>query len=224
MPVISRGLEGIIAAETRIGDVRGQEGQLIYCGYDINELAGKVSYEEVVHLLWHNRLPNQRELDKLTTALRAERELPQGVIDWLLAAPKNAAPIDIMRTVVSMLGCYPTARHDLDMPESHATAIKLVSQIGIIAAYFHRVRSGQDLPPIRKDLSEAAHFLWLMTGKEPSAEAVQTLDVAFVLHAEHGFNASTFTARVVASTLERYVFLRERGHRRAERAAARRRE
>jgi citrate synthase len=201
MPVISRGLEGIIAAETRIGDVRGQEGQLIYSGYDINELAGKVSYEEVVHLLWHNRLPNERELDKLTTALRAERELPQGVIDWILAAPKEAAPIDIMRTVVSMLGCYPTARHDLTMPESHATAIKLVSQIGVIAAYFHRVRTGQDLPPIRKDLSEAAHFLWLMTGKEPTAEATQTLDVAYVLHAEHGFNASTFTARVVASTL-----------------------
>jgi len=201
MPVISRGLEGIIAAETRIGDVRGQEGQLIYCGYDINELAGKVSYEEVVHLLWHNRLPNERELDKLTTALRAERELPQGVIDWILAAPKTAAPIDIMRTVVSMLGCYPTTRHDLAMPESHATAIQLVSQMGVVAAYFHRVRTGQDLPPIRKDLSEAAHFLWLMTGQEPSAEAAQTLDVAYVLHAEHGFNASTFTARVVASTL-----------------------
>jgi citrate synthase len=201
MPVISRGLEGIIAAETRIGDVRGQEGQLIYCGYDINELAGKVSYEEVVHLLWHNRLPNERELDKLTTALRAERELPQGVIDWILAAPKDAAPIDVMRTVVSMLGCYPTSRHDLAMPESHATAIKLVAQIGVVAAYFHRVRTGQDLPPIRKDLSEAAHFLWLMTGKQPSEEATQTLDVAYVLHAEHGFNASTFTARVVASTL-----------------------
>jgi citrate synthase len=201
MPVISRGLEGIIAAETRIGDVRGQEGQLIYSGYDINELAGKVSYEEVVHLLWHNRLPNERELDKLTTALRAERELPKGVIDWIMAAPKEAAPIDIMRTVVSMLGCYPTGRHDLAMPENHATAVQLVSQIGVIAAYFHRVRTGQDLPPIRKDLSEAAHFLWLMTGKEPTAEATQTLDVAYVLHAEHGFNASTFTARVVASTL-----------------------
>ena len=201
MAVISRGLEGIIAAETRIGDVRGDIGQLIYCGYDINELAGKVSYEEVVHLLWHNRLPTQKELDTLTTALRAERELPQGVIDWIKSAPKDAAPIDIMRTAVSMLGCYPTIRHDLDMPESHAIAIKLVAQIGIIAAYFHRARTGKDLPPIRKDLSEAAHFLWLMTGKEPGAEAIQTLDVAYVLHAEHGFNASTFTGRVVASTL-----------------------
>ena len=114
MPVIARGLEGIIAAETRIGDVRGDIGQLIYCGYDINELAGKVSYEEVVHLLWHNRLPTARELDALTTALRAERELPQGVIDFITAAPKTAAPIDIMRTVVSMLGVSDRSGHRSD--------------------------------------------------------------------------------------------------------------
>ena len=104
MPVVSRGLEGIIAAETQIGDVRGDIGQLIYRGYDINELAGKVSFEETVHLLWHGRLPRERELDSLTTALRAERELPQGVIDFIQKAPKTAAPIDIMRTGVSMLG------------------------------------------------------------------------------------------------------------------------
>ena len=201
MPVISRGLEGIVAAETRIGDVRGDIGQLIYFGYDINELAGKVSYEEVVHLLWHGRLPNQRELEKLTTALRAERELPEGVLDFIRNAPKTAAPIDVMRTAVSMLGCYPTVRHDLDMSENQAIAIKLVSQIGIVAAYFHRARLGLEFPPVRKDLSEAAHFLWLLNGEEPSPEAEQTLDVAYVLHAEHGFNASTFTARVVASTL-----------------------
>ena len=201
MPIISRGLEGIVAAETRIGDVRGDVGQLIYQGYDINELAGKVCYEEVVYLLWHGSLPNRMQLDSLTTALRAERELPQGVIDFLTAAPKTAAPIDIMRTAVSMLGCYPTGRHDLAVSENLANAIKLVSQIGIIAAYFHRARQGLALPPIRKDLSEAGHFLWLMTGEEPTADATATLDVAYVLHAEHGFNASTFTARVVASTM-----------------------
>ncbi|MHA3774607.1 citrate synthase [Verrucomicrobiota bacterium sgz303538] len=201
MPVISRGLEGIIAAETSIGDVRGDVGQLIYRGYDINELAGNVSYEEVVYLLWHGRLPNRGELEGLTTALRAERELPQGVVDFITSAPKDAAPIDIMRTAVSMLGCYKTVRHDLAMSESYAIAIKLVAQIGIVAAWFHRARSGQPLPPIRKDLGEAAHFLWLMTGEEPSEDAIRTLDVAYVLHAEHGFNASTFTARVVASTL-----------------------
>ncbi len=201
MSVISRGLEGIIAAETHIGDVRGDVGQLIYRGYDINELAGKVSYEEVVHLLWHGRLPTQSELAHLTAALRAERELPKGVIDFITNAPKDAAPIDIMRTAVSMLGCYRTIRHGLEMPENNQIAIKLVAQIGVIAAYFHRARSRQSLLPVRKDLGEAAHFLWLMTGKEPGEEATRTLDVAFVLHAEHGFNASTFTCRVVASTL-----------------------
>ena len=201
MALVSKGLEGVVAAETRLGEVKGAEGILFYCGYDINELAGKVSYEEVVYLLFHQRLPNRAELDQLTTALRAERELPQGVIDFLVGAPRSAKPIDIMRTVVSMLGCYDTLRHDLTMSEQMATAIKLVSQIGIIAAYFHRARQGLPLPPVRKDLSEAAHFLYLITGKEPTRQAERTLDVAYVLHAEHGFNASTFTARVVASTL-----------------------
>jgi citrate synthase len=201
MSVVSKGLEGIVAAETRLGEVRGAEGVLFYCGYDINELAGKVSYEEVVHLLYHQRLPNRAELDKLTTAMRAERELPQGVIDFLKTAPKTARPIDVMRTAVSMLGCYDQQRHDIDVGENLATAIRLVSQIGVIAAYFHRARQGLELPPVRKDLSEAAHFLYLMNGEVPSVEAEKTLDVAYVLHAEHGFNASTFTARVVASTL-----------------------
>ena len=201
MALVSKGLEGVVAAETRLGEVKGAEGILFYCGYDINELAGKVSFEEVVYLLFHNRLPNRAELDALTMALRAERELPQGVIDFLTSAPKTAKPIDIMRTAVSMLGCYDTLRHDLTMSAELATAVKLVSQTGIIAAYFHRSRQGLSLPPVRKDLGEAAHFLYLVNGEAPSKEAEQTLDVAYVLHAEHGFNASTFTARVVASTL-----------------------
>ena len=98
----------MVAAETQLGEVKGAEGVLFYCGYDINELAGKVSYEEVVYLLFHNRLPNRTQLEQHTTALRAERELPQGVIDFLVKAPKSAKPIDIMRTAVSMLGCYDT--------------------------------------------------------------------------------------------------------------------
>jgi citrate synthase len=201
MALVSKGLEGIIAAETRLGEVVGAEGRLYYCGYDINELAGRASYEEVIYLLFHQTLPNQTELEHLTTALRAERELPDGVVDYLKTAPKDAKPIDVMRTAVSMLGCYNTNRHDLDMSENLATAIKLCSQVSVIAAYFHRSRQGLDLPPVRKDLSEAAHFLYLMTGEEPTKEAEKTLDVAYVLHAEHGFNASTFTGRVVASTL-----------------------
>lgn len=201
MPVTSKGLEGIVAAETRIGDVRGEEGVLLYSGYDINELAGKASYEEVVFLLWNERLPNKSELQKLKTALAAERELPDGVIEFIKKAPKKALPIDVMRTAISMLGCYDTVRSEVAMDPLRQSAIKLVTQIGIITAYFHRARQGLDLPPIRKDLGEAAHFLYLLSGETPSQEAERTLDVAYVLHAEHGFNASTFTARVVSSTL-----------------------
>src|SRR5947207_3146597 len=171
MALVSKGLEGVVAAETRLGEVKGAEGILFYCGYDINEQAGRVSYEEVVYLLFYQRLPNRSELDELTTALRAERELPQGVVDFLTRAPREAKPIDIMRTAVSMLGCYDTMRHDLAMGELRAAAIKLVAQIGIIAAYFHRARQGLSLPPVRKDLSEAAHFLYLISGEDPSKEA-----------------------------------------------------
>jgi citrate synthase len=123
------------------------------------------------------------------------------VIEFLKSAPKTAKPIDIMRTAVSMLGCYDQKRHDIDVSENLANAIRLTSQIGVIAAYFHRARQGLNLPPVRKDLSEAAHFLYLMNGEVPSKDAERTLDIAYILHAEHGFNASTFTARVVASTL-----------------------
>ena len=201
MPVTARGLEGIVATETRIGDVRGGEGVLLYCGYDINELAGKVSYEEVVYLLWHDRLPNRLELDTLTRELRVSRALPKGVIDFIKKAPKKAQPIDIMRTAVSMLGCYDSPHPDDAIDRNRRIAIKLVAQIGVIAAYFHRARNGLSLPPVRNDLGEAAHFLYLITGEEPSLEAEKTLDMAYVLHAEHGLNASTFAARVTISTL-----------------------
>src|SRR6187431_1400395 len=112
MAVISRGLEGIIAAETRIGDVRGDIGQLIYCGYDINELAGKATYEEVVYLLYHNHLPNAKELTELKATLAGYRELPQGVIEMLTKLPKDCPPMHAIRTGVSALGCYDTVADD----------------------------------------------------------------------------------------------------------------
>ncbi len=202
MPVTAKGLEGIIANSTRISDVRGDIGQLIYAGYDIHELAGQVSYEEVVHLLWHGHLPNQRELDELSRNLRRQRSLPQGVLDFLARTPKSAGPMDVLRTAVSMLGLYdPGMGEDINLDENRQRALSITAKIGVIAAYFHRLRQGKDLPPIRKDLGEAAHFLYLMNGEEPSEDATRTLDVAFVLHADHGMNASTFSARVTIATL-----------------------
>ncbi|MDD5200507.1 MAG: citrate/2-methylcitrate synthase [Terrimicrobiaceae bacterium] len=202
MPVTAKGLEGIIANSTALSDVRGQEGVLIYAGYDINELAGKVNYEEVVHLLWHGHLPNRAELDDLTRNLRSQRELPQGVIDFIKAAPKSANPMDVIRTAVSMLGLYDASLgEDIKLDENRQRAVSITSKIGVIAAYFHRSRQGLSLPPVRTDLSEAGHFLYLLNGETPSQDATDTLDVAYVLHADHGMNASTFSARVTIATL-----------------------
>jgi citrate synthase len=203
MPVIAKGLEGIIANSTSLSDVLGKEGVLIYAGYDINELASKATYEEIVYLLWHGALPNRAELDELKAKLKHERELPRGVIDFIKSAPPKANPMDVMRTAVSMLGLYDSGLSDEDSRQDadHRRAISITAKIGVIAAYFHRARQGLELPNVRDDLGEAAHFLYLLNGTEPSPEAEKTLDVAYVLHADHGMNASTFSARVTIATL-----------------------
>jgi citrate synthase len=199
---VSRGLEGVVANTTRLSDVIGDKGQLVYCGYDINELAGKVAYKEVIYLLWKGKLPNRRELDEFTRALRAERELPGDVIDFIKAAPKTAEPMDVMRTAVSMLSLYdPEMDKEATREINERRARSITAKIGVIAAYFHRARNGKTLPPVRDDLTEAEHFLYLMYGEVQSKEASDTLDVAFILHADHGMNASTFSARVTISTL-----------------------
>jgi citrate synthase len=202
MSVISKGLEGVVATDTRLGDVRGQEGQLVYCGYDINELAGKASFEEVIYLLWHNKLPNRSELAELKKQLAAERQLPEQVIEFLRTTPQTALPIDVLRTAVSMLGLHDLMLTlDQSLEATRRRAISITAKVGVIIAYFHRARNELELPPVRQDLSEAGHFLYLLDGQEPSAKKTETLDVAYVLHAEHGMNASTFSARVTISTL-----------------------
>lgn len=202
MAEFARGLEGVIANETRLGDVRGQEGQLVYCGYEINELAGKVSFEEVIYLLWKNRLPNQGELAELKEQLAEERNLPDQVIEFIKTTPDTALPIDVLRTAVSMLGLHdPSVPLDDTLDANRRRAVSIVAKVGIIVAYFHRARNGLDFPKVRRDLGEAAHFLYLLDGVDPSPKKVETLDLAYVLHAEHGMNASTFSARVTISTL-----------------------
>jgi citrate synthase len=202
MAEVSKGLEGVVANETRLGDVRGQEGQLIYCGYHINELAGKASFEEVIYLLWHRRLPNRAELNELKEQLVIERQLPDQIIEFIKSSPKTALPIDVLRTAVSMLGLHdPSIALDSSLDANRRRAVNITAKVGVIIAYFHRARLGLDLPPVREDLGEAAHFLYLLDGKEPTPRKVQSIDMAYVLHAEHGMNASTFSARVTISTL-----------------------
>src|SRR3954454_17076603 len=199
---VSRGLEGVIANSTALSDVLGEKGQLIYCGYDINELVGKVSYKEVVYLLWHKKLPNRKELETFLRELRSHRHLPEPVIDFLKSAPKDANPMDVMRSAISMLGLYDPDNGKETTPEiNERRARSITAKIGVIAAYFHRARKSKSLPPVRDDLTEAEHFLYLMCGEPQPKEASDTLDVAFVLHADHGTNASTFSARVTISTL-----------------------
>ena len=200
----AKGLEGIVANETRISDVLGDVGQLIYCGYDIHEIAGRVSYEEVVFLLYYDRLPNLDELNSFKLRLRGYRELPDQMVAFLKEAPKTAGPMDVLRTAVSMLGLFDETVGSSDSAskaELETRALSITAKVGMIVGYHHRARQGLSLPPVRMDLGEAAHFLYLITGETPSPEAVNTLDVAYVLHADHGMNASTFSARVTVSTL-----------------------
>ena len=171
-------------------------------GVALNELVGKVSYKEVVYLLWHRKLPNRKELDAFLHELRSQRELPGPVIDFLKSAPRDAGAMDVMRTAISMLGLYDSDNGKEATPEiNRRRATSITAKIGVIAAYFHRARNGKSLPPVRDDLTEAEHFLYLMCGEPQSKEASDTLDVAFILHADHGMNASTFSARVTISTL-----------------------
>ncbi|MDB6030551.1 MAG: 2-methylcitrate synthase/citrate synthase [Verrucomicrobiales bacterium] len=197
----TKGLEGVVAASTRLSDVRGDVGQLIYCGYDINELAGKVSYEEVVFLLHHNHLPNQHELQELKQTLSQFRELPQGVIDIICKLPKDTPPMHALRTAVSVLGCFDTTRDDESQHSQRRKALRLISQVPICVAYFHRYRQGLPLVHPNYALGEAANFLYMINGEKPTSEAESTMDMCYVLHADHGMNASTFSARVTIATL-----------------------
>lgn len=198
---LAKGLEGVVAAATRLSDVRGDVGELIYCGYNINELAGRVCYEEVVHLLHHNHLPNKRELQELKERLAAARELPAGVIDILKKLPKSTPPMHAIRTGISALGCFDSHADEDNMDAHRERAMRLIAQISIITAYFHRLRQGKSLLAPDPSLGEAANFLYLISGEKPSEEKEKTMDLCYTLHADHGMNASTFCARVTIATL-----------------------
>ena len=200
-PEYAKGLEGVIANESKLSQVQGLDGRLRYLGYNIDDLVDHTTFEEVIHLLHRGKLPNRAELDALTRTLRENRDLPRGVIDFLKTAPKDAGPMDILRTGVSMLGLYDTRGDHQNEALNQERALAICAKLPVIVAYYHRARQGLELPPIRRDLNEAAHFLYLISGKEPGKEATRTLDVAYILHADHGMNASTFSARVTVATL-----------------------
>ncbi len=200
-PTPAKGLEGVVAANTRLSDVQGDLGKLTYAGYDIDELAGKVTYEEVVYLLHHNHLPNRKELAELKELLASYRTLPAGVIKIIKTLPKDTPPMHAIRTAVSALGCFDTASDDDSMDAQRAKARRLIARIPIVTAYFHRARQGKSLLDPDPSLGEAANFLYLIDGEKPSADKEKTMDLCYILHADHGMNASTFSARVTIATL-----------------------
>lgn len=198
---VSKGLEGIVAAVTRLSSVRGQIGQLVYAGYDINELAENASYEEVVHLLHRGHLPNRSELSEMKHQLASYRELPDQVISLIQSLPKDTPPMHALRTCVSAMGCFDPDRDTIDLESARQKSLQLIAQVPVMIAYFHRSRSGKELVHPNKDLGEAANFLYMIDGEVPGAEKANTMDVCYVLHADHGMNASTFSARVTIATL-----------------------
>jgi len=200
-PIKARGLEGVIALESELSFIDGQKGELIYRGYDIHDLADGACFEEIVYLLANGELPTQDELDGLQQELRSERSLPAPVLDILRNAPDDAHPMAVLRTAVSSLGLYDSEADDMDEAANRRKAVRILAQVPTIIASFDRLRKGHD-PVEPLDHGSMAHnFLYMLNGEEPGEAAERTFDVCLVLHADHGLNASTFTSRVIGSTL-----------------------
>lgn len=197
----SAGLRGVVAAQSSIGDVNGEEGKLIYQGYDIHDLAANSNFEEVVFLLWNSRMPNQAELDELNAKFRANYSIPPELVAAMQMFPKEGDPMDVLRTAVSMLDFYDEGAHDTTREGAMKACIKLTAQMPTIVAAWENIRSGKDIVAPNPDLNIATNFLYMMSGEMPSAEEARMMDICLILHADHELNASTFTTRVIAGTL-----------------------
>ena len=199
-PVLNTGLRGVTIASTKISDVRGEEGKLIYRGYLVADLAENTTFEEIVHLLLYEKLPDEKELAHLKQTLSSQRAISQGLIAALKTRPKESLPMDILQGGVSML-----ANEDPDIRHTSKEAVqqmglRLIAKMATLLAAWERIRNGKEPVDPRPDLDHAANFVYMLSGKDPDPEIARFMDAALVLHAEHSFNASTFAAREVAST------------------------
>jgi citrate synthase len=195
------GLRGVVAAQSAIGDVNGEEGKLIYQGYDIHDLAEHSTFEEVVFLLWNGRLPKKDELEELESRIRRNYDVPPEVIELMKQYPTTADPMDVLRTAVSSLDFYDDQGHGTDREPAVRAAVRITGQIGTIAAAWDRIRNGKDVVKPDISLGIAENFLYMLRGERPDADEARMFDIALILHADHELNASTFTTRVVAGTL-----------------------
>ncbi len=193
------GLKGVVLDETRIAFIDGDDGKLVYRGYNIHELAPSITFEETSYLLLYGALPNRVQLTAFDRELKAARAIPQSVIE-IIDLVKAAHPMDILRTAVSAVVALDESSHEAKPEVALPVGIRLISQVATIVATMHRLRNGLDPVAPRDDLGHAANFLYMMFGQEPDPKHARIIDLDLVLHAEHSSNASTFAARVAAGT------------------------
>ena len=197
----AKGLEGVIAAESKICRVDGEKGQLYYMGYSIADLAEHCSFEEVTYLLLYAELPTSKELTVFSAKMRNARDLPEPVIDMIRDFPGGAHPMELLQSVIAYLSSYVTHRIHHGPNCNCRDTLHQIAEIATVVATYQRFQEGKEYLPPRKDLSHGANFLYLLRGEEPDPLEGEIMDKGLILQAEHSFNASTFTARVVASTM-----------------------
>ena len=196
-----RGLEGVIAAPTAICDLDGVNGRLAYCGYDIRDLAAKATFEEVTYLLFNGELPTAEEGAAFTRELAAARQIPSNLVAAIRLYPRPSNSMAALRAAVAQLGLYDRESEAIDEGALRRIAVRLVAQMATIVAAIQRVQEGAEPIQPRSDLGHAANFLYMLTGQTPAPGDARALDASLILYAEHELNASTFAARVVASTM-----------------------
>jgi 2-methylcitrate synthase len=200
-PTIHRGLDGVVVDSTRISKVMPEINSLVYFGYPVQDLAEHCNFEEVAWLLWHGELPNAQQLAAFQTEGRSRRHLSPELLAVIQKAPRNAHPMDLLRTAVSFFGMEDPAPEKEDAVTNLDRSISLLAKIPIILGTFYRVRKGLDIIAPRGDLTFAQNFFHICFGEVPPPEVIRAFEVSLILYAEHGFNASTFTGRVVVSSL-----------------------
>lgn len=197
----AKGLEGVIAGESKICKIDGEKGELYYLGYPISDLVKQSTFEEVTYLLLYGDLPTKEQLARFSERMRKGRELKEPILEVIQNFPRDSHPMELLQSVISYLSSYVEHKIEHDAYCNCRDTLHQVAQIPSVIAAYHRFNQGKEYVPPRKDLGHGANFLYMLRGEEPSKFEGEVMDKAFILHAEHSFNASTFTARVVASTL-----------------------
>ncbi|MBF0303916.1 MAG: citrate (Si)-synthase [Desulfamplus sp.] len=199
-PILDTGLRGASVASTKISDVNGKLGKLLYRGYLVADLAKKTSYEEIVYLLLYERLPKADELNDLKAKLRGKRKLPESIFNFLRQIPLDTEPMDILQAAVPILARLDNNLENRNLESSKESALNIIAGISVLIAAWDRIRNGKEPVMPHATLDHGANFLYMLKGEIPNEEMAHFFDTALVLHAEHSLNASTFTARQVAST------------------------